>query len=551
MSGKSDAIDAKAESQSGNVDDLAGACPLQKALEDKHTLDLLCELQNSQPAAGLPYKVTVVADGSVHTGVLGSDGAAKLSDLPASEVEAEFGEAPDEAAISAARGQIASALEGILKEEREDAAKRDEAFSKLNILQKKAELENRVVKGVFDAGVGMLEFLDNVLELVSPTEMLNRAIKTSWESYNTETDDWKSDFIKNFDKSNHDALVKALGFDPNMVTPELIAEAQEIASFVYEDAETQAILASFAKEFATSQHITELAEFAGGGAFEIVLAALLASATGGVGAAGMAVSKVRLMPKLAKLGELLRNLAKQLKKKYRFIKKKGSTNGSVEAKLNKPESVEAAAPLNRELNLSREQLSEVDSSDSLEASMLPPPSKGMMQRVVDSIAKGDPDYVHKHWGDLNKNEYDAVRSYMSRTDAGKKLLEALDKREVFVDFTDEYVKSPYIAGQTAGRFGKVFLRNTENGYYWDQLDIAVDGMERTALIGLHEGLHAMGVGGSRRAEALVRLEELRSKGVKIDRAAIKQVLSDMDDSYDHRPWLSGGRSSKYFPELKF
>ncbi|ABC31106.1 conserved hypothetical protein [Hahella chejuensis KCTC 2396] len=341
MSGKSDAIDAKAESQSGNVDDLAGACPLQKALEDKHTLDLLCELQNSQPAAGLPYKVTVVTDGSVHTGVLGSDGAAKLSDLPASEVEAEFGEAPDEAAISAARGQIASALEEILKEEKEEAAKRDEEFSKLNILQKKTDLENRVAKGIFDAGVGMLEFLDNVLELASPTEVLNRAIKTSWESYNTETDDWKSDFIKNFDKSNHDALVKALGFDPNMVTPELIAEAQEIASFIYEDEETQTILASFAKEFATSQHITELAEFAGGGAFEIVLAALLASATGGVGAAGMAVSKARLMPKLAKLGELLRNLAKQLKKKYRFIKKKGSTNGSVEAKLNKPASVEA------------------------------------------------------------------------------------------------------------------------------------------------------------------------------------------------------------------
>ncbi|WLQ17247.1 hypothetical protein O5O45_15100 [Hahella aquimaris] len=341
MSGKSDAIDAKAANQSGNVDDLAGSCPLQKFSEDKHTLELVCELQNSQPAAGLPYKVTVVADGSVYTGVLDGGGAAKLSDLPASDVEAEFGEAPDEGAINAARSQIASALEGILIEEKEEAARRDEAFSKLSILQKKTDLENRVAKGIFDAGVGMLEFLDNVLDLASPNAVLNRAIKTSWESYNTETDDWKSDFIKNFDKSNHDALVKALGFDPNMITPELIAEAQEIASFVYEDEETQAILASFAKEFATSQHITELAEFAGGGAFEIVLAALLASATGGVGAAGMAVSKARLMPKLAKLGELLRNLAKQLKKKYRFIKKKGSTNGSVEAKLNKPASVEA------------------------------------------------------------------------------------------------------------------------------------------------------------------------------------------------------------------
>ena len=67
----------------------------------------------------------------------------------------------------------------------------------------------------------------------------------------------------------------------------------------------------------------------------------------------------------------------------------------------------------------------------------------------------------------------------------------------------------------------------------------------------HEGLHALGVGGSRRAEALVRLEELRSMGVEIDRGAMRQVLEDMKGNYDNKPWLSGGRSSESFPDLKF
>lgn len=190
-------------------------------------------------------------------------------------------------------------------------------------------------------------------------------------------------------------------------------------------------------------------------------------------------------------------------------------------------------------------------TNAVDQSLLPPPKKGITNRIVDSVVRGDGNYVHKQWGALNGNEYKAVREYMGRTEAGRKLLSALDRREAYVDFFDGPVESPYIAGMTRGSFGKVFMRNTEKGYYWDQLDIEIGGMERTAQIGLHEGLHALGVGGSRRAEALVRLEELRAMDVPIDRKAMRQVLSDMDVSYNHYEWLSAGRSSKYFPGLKF
>ena len=77
-----------------------------------------------------------------------------------------------------------------------------------------------------------------------------------------------------------------------------------------------------------------------------------------------------------------------------------------------------------------------------------------------------------------------------------------------------------------------------------------DGLEFTSNIGLHEGLHSLGVGGSARAEALVRLEELRSMGVPIDRTAMRQVLTDMGSNYSQLPWRIG-RTSPSFPGLKF
>jgi len=95
------------------------------------------------------------------------------------------------------------------------------------------------------------------------------------------------------------------------------------------------------------------------------------------------------------------------------------------------------------------------------------------------------------------------------------------------------------------------MRETKKGKYFDLLGISASGMEHTSQIVLHEGLHALGIAGSRRAEALVRLEELRAMNVTIDRKAMRQVLSDMDSNYDEKRWLSEGRTSDYFPVLKF
>jgi len=174
----------------------------------------------------------------------------------------------------------------------------------------------------------------------------------------------------------------------------------------------------------------------------------------------------------------------------------------------------------------------------------------MIQRAVDSVVHGDADYVHRHWGDLNKNEYKTVRAYFGRTDAGKKVLTALDQKDIYIDFIDGAPEGPLVYGMSKGRTGKIFTQNTKGGKYWEMLDIELDSMEATASTGLHESLHSLGVRASRKAEALVRLEEMRAAGAVIDRTAMKQVLSDMKYGYDHLPWLSGNTSDS-FPGLTF
>lgn len=67
-------------------------------------------------------------------------------------------------------------------------------------------------------------------------------------------------------------------------------------------------------------------------------------------------------------------------------------------------------------------------------------------------------------------------------------------------------------------------------------------------------MHSLGVAGSRRAEALVRLAELENLGVTIDRTAMRQVLTDMGSrktgAYSDLPWRTGD-STPVFPELEF
>ncbi|TAA47784.1 hypothetical protein [Corallincola spongiicola] len=302
-------------------------------------LDLYCALPNGKPAAGLPYKATL-ATGQVLQGKLDAKGFAHFTDLEPSKVDVEFGELPDEAAIKNTRSQIATTFDAILADERAESAKLEQEYQALNPIEKAIKFEWYRTKGFWNAGVGMLEFINNGYDAVAPTSQLRRGLAAAWETFDTETDDWLGTFADNWQDSNHEALVKALGFDPSAITKEMLAEAYEVASFIYDDAETKALLLKFGADYGKAQHMLELAELSGGAAFEIVLTAVLAALTGGIGAAASIASKMRYLTRLKKLGQLFRVLAKQLKKKLRFKKKQGRTDQRIDSRIEKPDGAE-------------------------------------------------------------------------------------------------------------------------------------------------------------------------------------------------------------------
>jgi hypothetical protein len=140
---------------------------------------------------------------------------------------------------------------------------------------------------------------------------------------------WVNDFKARFDESSKQALVAALGFDPDDITREQLAEAYEMVSLLLDDAESREILGRFAVEYTRAQDSTELSYVAGGLVFETVLAILLAAVTVGPGAA---LSAPRHLGKLRPLGEPLRKLANRLKVKQQTrYRRSVKANGRCEA----------------------------------------------------------------------------------------------------------------------------------------------------------------------------------------------------------------------------
>ncbi|WP_229711273.1 hypothetical protein, partial [Agarivorans gilvus] len=267
-------------------------------------------------------------------GMLDADGLAHLPNLKPNNVDVEFGEQPNDAAIAATRAEIAAVLSSIISAERAEGAKIAAEYGELNALEKGASSIGSLLTGIGGALSDAAEFTYNLIELASAQGQLKRAFTAAWEAYNVEDNDsWATSFANNWTAQQHQAYVKALGFDPTSITKEKLTEAYEIASFISDDSETQAVLVQFVKDFAKAQHHTELTEMGGAAIFDIVLSAILVALSGGTASAAIAANRVR---HLDKLGGLFKKLAKQLKQKARFKTKAGRTGGKVEQQIAKP-----------------------------------------------------------------------------------------------------------------------------------------------------------------------------------------------------------------------
>lgn len=159
-----------------------------------------------------------------------------------------------------------------------------------------------------------------------------------------------------------------------------------------------------------------------------------------------------------------------------------------------------------------------------------------------------------------------LRRTMSRTETGRKVVGAADSGEIDLTFSIQSWERG-LEGRSYGNRAVVYIPETQNGTKLTIMDRSsgvptvdrqISGYDHTAAVGVHEGLHAMGIAGSKRAEALVRLAELELHGVPIDRKAIRQVLSEINGAKNERgegvysglPWQQG-LTIPEFPNARF
>lgn len=237
--------------------------------------------------------------------------------------------AVDSDAIEALRSQIKQQLGLIINQERLEAARIEAEQQRRSDLGKAAVYVGKFAQGLGEGAWSLLTWVKEINDVVSIQQRLHRTVSAAWQSYDDDPGQWVKKFSREMAQREHRELVEALGFDPTKISREMLAQAYEVANLIWEDAATQQILLDFTKSYAAAQHSLEWTQMAGGAAFEIILTAVLAAFTGGVGAVASLGSKARWLKPLAKLGELFQDLAKLLKKvRRRKLTKKSKPGGS-------------------------------------------------------------------------------------------------------------------------------------------------------------------------------------------------------------------------------
>lgn len=268
--------------------------------------------------------LTIGGETTIHKLV---DGKELFCPAPPGEYKVELLENFDENKLNTARQELKDALDAIIEHERAEAAALQKIEDEQSAFSNFLDLVGNGFSGFFLSGVGLIKDAKAWSDLINPFNHFANAAVSAWNAKSSSGRPWVESFANNYSEAQKNDLVKALGFDPSKIKPEDLAQAFEIACFIYEDAPSQTLLKNFASTYVKVQHRREWAEVAGAAVFEIVLAALLIVFTGGVGLAARAAASIstKLLGLLKKLGEILKKLGAWLRS-YR-IKSNGTVQG--------------------------------------------------------------------------------------------------------------------------------------------------------------------------------------------------------------------------------
>lgn len=247
-----------------------------------------------------------------------------------------------ESDITSARSELQTVLDEILAAERAEAAKLQAIQDQRNAVSNYLHVRLAAGKGFFLGAWGLLKTVKEYSDLVNPFTVFTNALRSAWQAKSSTGESWLAAYTRQFSAEQHRELVEALGFDPASITREQLAEAYELANFIYEDGPSKAMLGRFAVDYAKAQNVEEVAEFGGAAVFEIVLAALLIVFTGGVGLAARGAASVSYLGKLTRLGNALKRLSAALKRARIRLggRARGNGTGAQTVEVNRPTGVE-------------------------------------------------------------------------------------------------------------------------------------------------------------------------------------------------------------------
>lgn len=211
------------------------------------------------------------------------------------------------------RADIKTTLRQIVDHERIKAQKIEKNYQQKSVFRKTQAQINSFGKGLYGAGESFLTWMKDFHDVVSVNQRLFRIMKAAAIADSANDGQRYQVFKQTLAESEKKELVEALGFDPSKISLEKFKQAYEMANLIYDDHLTQIILTQFVKDYADAQHSLEWSEFSGGAAFEVALTALIAIATGGVGAIASLGTQVKKISQLKKLGKLFGELAEVLK----------------------------------------------------------------------------------------------------------------------------------------------------------------------------------------------------------------------------------------------
>lgn len=275
----------------------------------------------------IPYLLTA-DQGSPIRGGLDARGSF-IQQLQSNHYEAQLlAEVDVDTAVASARKEMQAALNEILAAERAEAETLRKEQQGRNVVANYFHVRFAFGKGFFLGAWGMIKSFKEISDLINPYNTAWNMLASAWKAKATPQEGWFANFLNNYSEAQHEELVEALGFDPASITREKIAEAYEVACFIYEDGPSKDILASFAVDYAKVQNVEEVAEFGGGAVFELVLAALLVIFTGGVGLAARGATSIRHAASLKRLGSALQRLSRTLKNAKIKLKGRGKGTGT-------------------------------------------------------------------------------------------------------------------------------------------------------------------------------------------------------------------------------